>query len=202
MKLFWKIIDPLFENHKRLVRDQESDIHWFEVVKPSVASEISILTNNDLLDFALNYQSAHGLLFQQIRQSYFRFRGPSGIFKKETQHDGKTQKLFKVAPFDKPNMLPAHLQSFRSMLSKEKAIPRPKQRGRTPKEKHQIIKRITVNELVIEAAECGLKIFPTRNDFSEKNSGCDLLEKIYTSLNREDDADTRKRGNEAILPSR
>ena len=98
-------------------------------------------------------------------------------------------------------MLPAHLQSFRSMLSKEKTIPRLKKLGRPPKERHQIITRLTVNELVFEAEKYGLKIFATRNDVSEKNSGCDLLAKIYTSLNREDGADLSKRSNQAILPS-
>lgn len=202
MKSFWETIKPLIENQERLVRDRESDIHWFEVVTSSVEFEISILTDNDLLNFALNSQSSYGLLFEQIRQFYFRFRGPSGLYKKQTWHNGKTKKLLKVAPFDKPNMLPAHLQSFRSMLSKEKTIPRLKKLGRPPKERHQIITRLTVNELVFEAEKYGLKIFATRNDVSKKNSGCDLLAKIYTSLNREDGADLSKRSNQAILPSR
>ena len=77
MKSFWETIKPLIENQKRLVRDRESDIHWFEVVTSSVEFEISILTDNDLLNFALNSQSSYGLLFKQIRQSYFRFRGPA-----------------------------------------------------------------------------------------------------------------------------
>ena len=57
MKSFWETIKPLIENQKRLVRDRESDIHWFEVVTSSVEFEISILTDNDLLNFALNSQS-------------------------------------------------------------------------------------------------------------------------------------------------
>ena len=69
MKSFWETIKPLIENQKRLVRDRESDIHWFEVVTSSVEFEISILTDNDLLNFALNSQSSYGLLFEQIRQS-------------------------------------------------------------------------------------------------------------------------------------
>ena len=81
MKSFWETIKPLIENQKRLVRDRESDIHWFEVVTSSVEFEISILTDNDLLNFALNSQSSYGLLFEQIRQFYFRFRGPSGLYK-------------------------------------------------------------------------------------------------------------------------
>ena len=84
MKSFWETIKPLIENQERLVRDRESDIHWFEVVTSSVEFEISILTDNDLLNFALNNQSSYGLLFEQIRQSYFRFRGPSGLYKKQT----------------------------------------------------------------------------------------------------------------------
>ena len=57
MKSFWETIKPLIENQKRLVRDRESDIHWFEVVTSSVEFEISILTDNELLNFALNSQS-------------------------------------------------------------------------------------------------------------------------------------------------
>ena len=51
MKSFWETIKPLIENQERLVRDRESDIHWFEVVTSSVEFEISILTDNDLLNF-------------------------------------------------------------------------------------------------------------------------------------------------------
>ena len=99
-------------------------------------------------------------------------------------------------------MLPAYLQSFRSMFSKEKTIPRLKKLARPPKERHQIITRMTVNELVFEAEKYGLKILATRNDVSDKNSGCDLLAKIYTLLNREDGADLSKRSYQAISPSR
>ena len=46
-----------------------------------------------------------------------------------------------------------------------------------------------------------MKITATCNDVGEENRACDLLEKIYTSLNREDYPELSQRRNGAVLPS-
>ena len=61
--------------------------------------------------------------------------------------------------------------------------------------------RITAEELVVEAKKCRMKITATCNDVGEENSAFDLLAKIYTSFNREDDTELTQRRNGAILPS-